>query len=786
MLLNTQWYNANATRNYPLDDGATTVDDAGVPLPADILLDAKLRFPATLGRYLYVGSVTVTRRLVSVVLMASEAAAEGPPESSSAGDATGDTPIATISLRTPVAVGVPHAVEPLVAGVGGWIVFGAGANDEPYSGRFSSVHQGMLLTRCARSDRVPPVASFGKVHTAGALTGLVHLKAGFDLAITTADRLIHGQIVRAVVFSLANTLDRNVLKLYAGANMPRPESGTCKKPALERIGPAFPDCDGNIEIDFRNMRYTAFAGGGGMVIDLNLGLDQACAAGTPPYMPDDSGSLPDEYTHLCDWPWYQVSLSSSMYCGDEPPLAQPAYDHEPWPGDVLSSLHDTTFLDVSPLAAPGDASLSISFGSLSESSSESLTCMPVGGTVKFQRIREGEGPGVRWTQAPPGHPDCLPCKEPDSSASSDWADIYGQGSSVWTCPPFVDPLTGEIIRDPWETYEPSEGSDSAVIPPEEPSVSSEWLSSSSSSVTIPPDPEESSGAPPEDPWPFPEDDGPPPANLFRVIRVRVTGCTLGAPVAGALVRFVSPNGAVATKRTDADGYVYSPPIQVRPRPMEFGGPPGGFPGVITIYADKQPCWSLSNVTTVPGSSFSNGFGNPPIPPEDVYIDRALTVPHVDTCWLSGPACTEIPIPTSVTLTIEPKTSETDPLWYPAANGTHTLVRDPSIAGFAYSKCIALPPAAPGGLPRSVLIYVTIYGGCEYWTSGSSATPSPAYGYVVIYSTSGTCPSIGGGDFYWGTRMTVDGWAGACPTTLKADSPPGEIYPGAKFVGHLRP
>jgi len=51
---NQNWYNLQSTRRYPLDDISTGVDDAGAFIREDIIVDCHIRFPNTLGEYLYI------------------------------------------------------------------------------------------------------------------------------------------------------------------------------------------------------------------------------------------------------------------------------------------------------------------------------------------------------------------------------------------------------------------------------------------------------------------------------------------------------------------------------------------------------------------------------------------------------------------------------------------------------------------------------------------------------------------------------------------------------------
>jgi hypothetical protein len=274
----TDHYAANAVRAYPLDDAASAVDDSGRALPPGILVDLTLRFPGTRGRRAALAGVTVTPRLVTLVLVAT--------------DVDGNTPLAALTLPRPVQPGRPYPLTALAPGVAGWVVLGPGS-DEPYAGRFSNAAQGLLLARCAWPYHEPPVVSIGRRGAVASLSGTVTLVAGHDVALTVEtvpiDRGAGPISTRAIVARLADSGNRDVLRLYAGPCGGRPESRDCGRPPLERIGPAVPDCDGNIDLRFLGVAVTPRDGGGGVLLDLDRGLAAACP---PPRLPDATGRLP--------------------------------------------------------------------------------------------------------------------------------------------------------------------------------------------------------------------------------------------------------------------------------------------------------------------------------------------------------------------------------------------------------------------------------------------------------------------------------------------------------------
>ena len=244
--INPDWYAGNATRAYPLDDAATVRDDAGRELPPQILVDCRVQFPAVLGRFAYVGGVTVGPGIVTVILMATSARPGRLPAQSVPAP---DQPLGAVSLPVPVVPYRHYPIQPMAAGVGGWLVFGRGI-DEPYSGRFSMPGQSMLLPRVASAYDPLPIPTLGKLGLDPPLTGVVQLLGGTDLEVVQDIREIDGGIVDAIVIRLVDSLNRNVFGLYTGPCGGRPESDTCTKPVVESINSVMPDCDGNLTIDF--------------------------------------------------------------------------------------------------------------------------------------------------------------------------------------------------------------------------------------------------------------------------------------------------------------------------------------------------------------------------------------------------------------------------------------------------------------------------------------------------------------------------------------------------------
>lgn len=290
------WYNLQSTRGYPLDDTATGTSDAGGRLPSDIITDLHLRFPSSLGSHAFLAGLTITNRLVTAIFLAADDI-DNPQLL---------TPLASVSVLKPVNEGVNIALRALHPQAGGFIVFGD--TSENYVGRFSTPRQGLLAPRTARPYQALPVKSLRRLTNANVLTGLVGLYGQGDVAITTDIVETEQGPQPALVFQLVQgAATENVLEKYIGPCGARPESRNCESPAIETINGTVPDCDGNINIKFCHLTTaplmdcngSASAGVHGVVLDLDVGIDEVCAENLRPNRfqgrdqcnPDTSSSL---------------------------------------------------------------------------------------------------------------------------------------------------------------------------------------------------------------------------------------------------------------------------------------------------------------------------------------------------------------------------------------------------------------------------------------------------------------------------------------------------------------
>jgi hypothetical protein len=266
MSRNPDWYALNCTRPYPIDDGASCVDDEGRFLPTDIIADLCLSWPVELGRHAYLSAISITDKVVTLVILA-------------ATDLVSATcvPLATINLVRPFDKFRLQTLMPLQDAVAGWVVFGDGIDNEiPYTARFTLPSQSYFTRRSAKSFRTPTISGVRVFYGPAPCYGLVSLVAGSDMEIVSGCReffydagTLNSQIegggceldpdnpeargYQVAVLQLKDTgqqADRNVLQIYQPSCNKAPESGECDLPPIEFLGPVAPDCDGNITIEF--------------------------------------------------------------------------------------------------------------------------------------------------------------------------------------------------------------------------------------------------------------------------------------------------------------------------------------------------------------------------------------------------------------------------------------------------------------------------------------------------------------------------------------------------------
>lgn len=270
MAVDHNYYNLNELRRYPLDDASTGTDDAGTRINDAIIADCRIRWPSHLGTYAFVSGLTVTPKLVTLVILAADGVQT----------TEGFTPLAAVTISGEVVIGRPYPLRPLVDGVGGWVVFGSGVR-EATTLRFATPAQGLLAPKAARAYQLLPIDTLGKVGRSRALTGLVTIKGGNDISVVKEPVRVGDATRDALVIRLKQEPGApNVLQKYLGPCDGRPESGTCGRPGVEYVNGVQPDCDGNLTIRIIGAETGQFDSCGGLVVDHDVNLDDVCNAAT--------------------------------------------------------------------------------------------------------------------------------------------------------------------------------------------------------------------------------------------------------------------------------------------------------------------------------------------------------------------------------------------------------------------------------------------------------------------------------------------------------------------------
>ena len=348
-ILNNNWFNLNSTRRYPVDDFATGETDSGIDMPNDIIADARLRFPRSAGRFASISSITCSSRIITLTFVGHE---HHPNETSTSSSYSSEEfqPLAVISLPKPVTPNTPYPVRALTNGVFGWIVFGEGL-EKGFLGRFSSSGQAVLLPKLAYSYGAYPVTSLSILDNQDKLTKDITLRGIGDLKITKESRYIEGVgTTDAMVFRLENqSSTSSIFKKYIGKCQGKPESESCMKESVEYINDIYPDCNGNININFSqnglHQKEIVDSVLVGIALEMPLGLAEACTSND--YLPDSGGNLPNEYPDVCE----AVAASE----GDQDTTAETSNLIDSYQSLSISHVDLTTLPYIDPLVGdPGD------------------------------------------------------------------------------------------------------------------------------------------------------------------------------------------------------------------------------------------------------------------------------------------------------------------------------------------------------------------------------------------------------------------------------------------------
>lgn len=227
------WYEENEERKYPLDDNAGMAL-ADVRISESFLADLHISAPNTVGE-LYISSASITPSLVSFTIM-------------------GDIPVAAISIVQPVTPHRTYNLEPLTAGVAGWVSFGEyvrTVRDTQVASHLTFTDtEGKLNPKIVYLYDPLPVTSLGVTGFVNKLVGDLKLVAGADLVVEEITVTVNDTEHRAIVIRLDGSLnDQKTFTKYTGDCGKRPEEFTCPEEPVRTINGVSPDCNGNINIE---------------------------------------------------------------------------------------------------------------------------------------------------------------------------------------------------------------------------------------------------------------------------------------------------------------------------------------------------------------------------------------------------------------------------------------------------------------------------------------------------------------------------------------------------------
>ena len=298
-ILNNNWFNLNSIKRYPIDDKATGESDVGLDIPNDIVVDVRLRFPETTAKFAAISSIHCGPGIVTVTFLGCQ---DYPVNTGELDAEPQFIPLAVISIPKPVLVGIPYSLTPMTDGVMGWIVFGEGV-EQKFSATFTNTSQAIIAPRAASPYTVAGVSSISINNNEVKLKKDIKLRGLGDLDISYGEREIPGVgEVSALIFSLRNqSTSENLYKKYHGKCQGRPESESCVKTSVEYINDVYPDCYGNININFstNQIRNKVLVNSilKGMAVEMPLGMAEACTK--TDYLPDEDGDLPNKYVDEC-------------------------------------------------------------------------------------------------------------------------------------------------------------------------------------------------------------------------------------------------------------------------------------------------------------------------------------------------------------------------------------------------------------------------------------------------------------------------------------------------------
>ena len=274
-----EWLARNALRAYPLCADSPRTSHRGFRLPDDLLVDAQLVLTSPCPQGIFLRTLNVSPRLVSVVLadVASGAALAAATVVVDPAAVTGtvSAPLRPVSSRTDTVAGRLVFGPALSAGRFAGLLAAAGAGNHFFDASLTLANRTLV-----RTDPFPVRSLNG---AAGDVT--VRFGQSFVLAQDTVVNL-DGDTTRVWTVGLADP--PAFLSPCASATV-----GQCNAPLVRSINGVPPDpATGDVRVDFVGFSAVRTVGSSTRVLQLQAGGD-LCAGAVA--LPDSQGRLPPDY-----------------------------------------------------------------------------------------------------------------------------------------------------------------------------------------------------------------------------------------------------------------------------------------------------------------------------------------------------------------------------------------------------------------------------------------------------------------------------------------------------------
>jgi hypothetical protein len=225
-----EFLNENAYLSYPIDFRATyePYSKEDVSVINSVLLDMKLTVPDDLATTAFVASIKVTNALVSMIIMGAKEAPyyDMPPAepdySSEEYDAFSAIVLATVTVSKATALQQnPIKLQGNVEGVGGWVVFGPGVQNNA-SWSFPGPASSAIDSSAINKYKYQGVKSLAKKEFEQTLTGPTFITGQNGIEVVRS-----GKNTLSIQFTGTTTDIKDSLSEYKGECGIRPETDTC-------------------------------------------------------------------------------------------------------------------------------------------------------------------------------------------------------------------------------------------------------------------------------------------------------------------------------------------------------------------------------------------------------------------------------------------------------------------------------------------------------------------------------------------------------------------------------